>query len=110
MTPERYQQIYRIYLEAWEVETDRRMELLERVCDGDEELRREVESILASDDQAGGVLEKPGIEVATTLSDKDRRRLATGQRIGHYEILSLLGAGGMGEVYLAEDARLGRKV
>jgi len=110
MTPERHQQIYRIYLEALEVETARRMEFLERVCDGDEELRREVESILASDDQAGSFLEKPGMEVATTMGDKDRRQLAAGHRIGHYEILSLLGAGGMGEVYLAEDARLGRKV
>src|SRR5262245_66658555 len=103
MTPERHQQIYRIYLEALEVETARRMEFLERVCDGDEELRREVESILASDDQAGSCLEKPGMEVAKTMGEKDRCQLAAGHRMLHYEILALLGLGGVVVHYMCAD-------
>jgi eukaryotic-like serine/threonine-protein kinase len=78
-----------------QLEVSRRAAFLDQACAGDEELGREVASLLASDAQAGGVLPTPA---------------AIGRRIGHYQVQSLLGAGGMGEVYLAEDTQLGRKL
>src|ERR1035437_8030372 len=65
-----------------------------------EDLRREVESLLASDRADGTVLDHPAWE----------RRLSPGECIGPYQIVSRIGAGGMGEVWKARDTRLGREV
>ena len=75
---------------------------------GDETLRRKVEDLLAQETKAQDFLEAPALEVeAKAMAQADPR---LGQQVGSYEIVSLLGAGGMGEVYLAQDTRLGRKV
>ena len=90
---------------------DERRRFLEENCDGDEELRLAVESLLfASGDALTFLKPSPVVSgaVETNLTS-DQKSLAN-QRFGHYKILRQIGAGGMGEVYLAEDARLRRKV
>jgi eukaryotic-like serine/threonine-protein kinase len=109
VTPERYQQIARLYHAALEVEFGERAAFLDRACAGDAELRREVETLIASDEQAASFIEAPALEVAAGLLAQDQAAAMIGRQVSHYQILSLLGAGGMGEVYLAEDKQLGRK-
>ena len=75
-------------------------------CHGDEEVRREVESLLLAHEQDSDFMNEP----VGALLPNDEPVLAAGQRFGHYEQISLLGKGGMGQVYVAVDTRLGRKV
>ena len=111
MTPERYEQIGRLYHEAVELASEERAAFLDRACGADEELRREVESLVAAHEQAGDFIATPALASdAGLLGDGDAPSLAEGHRIRHYQIISLLGTGGMGEVYLAQDTSLGRKV
>ncbi len=110
MTPERYRQTGDIYLAALELEPDRRSAFLDEVCAGDDALREEVESLLASDREAGAFISTSALESMAGELAKDHTTVAAGTRLNHYVILSLLGAGGMAEVYLAEDITLQRKV
>ena len=111
MEAERWQQVERLYHSTLEKPAGERAAFLADACAGDEELRREVESLLAHEDEAAGFMESPALDVAARMVAEDQdAAVVAGERIHQYEVLSRLGAGGMGEVYLAEDTRLGRRV
>ncbi|HYM75309.1 MAG TPA: protein kinase [Candidatus Dormibacteraeota bacterium] len=101
MTGERWQEIRNVLETALQMDSEKRRAYLDQVCALDQSLRGEVESLLAADKQAQtSFLQSPPL---TT-------RLEKGTRLGDYEIQSLVGAGGMGEVYRARDLRLRRDV
>ena len=110
MKAERWQQVNDLFQSAVERAPEERAAFLEEGCHGDEDLRREVESLLASDERAENFIESPAFEVAPELLTNDSAGAWVGESIGHYRIESLIGVGGMGEVYLARDEQLGRKV
>src|SRR5713226_501055 len=110
MKPERWRQIDELLQSALACASGERPAFLAQACAGDEPLRREVESLIASHEHAENFLEAPMSQIAAELFVNDQTSLSKGQSIGSYEIAALLGAGGMGEVYLAEDTRLRRKV
>ena len=107
MTPERYEQIGQLYHAALEREPADRAAFLAEAC-GDDELRREVASLLSSHEQAESFIERPPNDVAAGW--QAAAASLTDTRFAHYQMLSVLGIGGMGEVWLAEDTQLGRKV
>ena len=110
MTPERWQQITDIFEAALQQDTGARTAYVHQACGADRELRREVEAMLESHHQASGFIEEPAAAVAARLVTNAGSDSLIGKPIAHYKVLSLLGRGGMGEVYLAEDTKLGRKV
>src|SRR4029077_430896 len=79
-------------------------------CDGDQVIRVEVESLLAADSTNDDFLSAPAYEMAAEMLADQQPEFLAGQTVGPYAIVSLLGCGGMGEVYLAHDARLDRQI
>ena len=110
MTPERLHQIEELFHSALALEPSRRADFLGQACEGDEALRREVASLLRSHDVGESFIEQPAADVAAEVLAGGQARLEAGQTINHYRIISPVGAGGMGEVYLAEDQKLDRRV
>src|SRR5215468_7037901 len=114
MEAKRWGQIKEIYDRALNLCDEGREDFLAEACVGDDDLRREVESLLAAHANAGTFLQSPAVEVAAREIITDEVTSPAPQLIGrelaNYKIISLLGRGGMGEVYLAEDHRLHRKV
>src|SRR5262245_12697529 len=102
MKPERWRQIDQLLEAALERKSEERAAFLDVACAGDESLRLEVESLLRSDEAAVSFIEEPAVALAANVLAERQVQAMAGQRISHYQILSRLGAGGMGEVYLAE--------
>src|SRR5438034_790546 len=110
MTPERWQKVKEIFQAALKLEPAHRPAFLARACDGDVDLRREVDSLIESHERTGTFIDSPAYEAAAEMIVDDKSGLKKGRTIGPFEILSFISRGGMGEVYLAHDPRLSRKV
>ncbi|MEZ5426268.1 MAG: protein kinase [Pyrinomonadaceae bacterium] len=105
-----WQKIKPIFDAATEIPADRRREFLERACADDPSLRSEVEKLLASFEKAEDFLENPAVGEVASLIIQPVRAAEKDQKFGFYQIVSPIGRGGMGEVYLARDLRLRRPV
>ncbi|HYG83121.1 MAG TPA: serine/threonine-protein kinase, partial [Pyrinomonadaceae bacterium] len=114
MTNQRWQQIKEIFHASLERGPGERRAFLAQACAGDEALRGEVESLIKAHESEGSFIDSPAYEVAAgwLVGADATAAMASlvGQRVGRYKILAELGAGGMGEVYLAEDSSLGRRI
>jgi serine/threonine protein kinase len=110
ITHERWQRIKAIFYSVQECAPAERADFLNKACGDDEAIRREVESLLAADETNEDFLGAPAYEFAAGMLSDEKAEFAAGENVGPYTILSSLGAGGMGEVYLAQDSRLGRKI
>ncbi len=110
MNAERYKKVDDLFDAALELDASRRASFLEKICGSDTELRCEVESLLAAYDKAEKFIETPAMEVAAISIAQKNSSSHLAEQIGHYRIIALIGEGGMGEVYLAEDTRLNRKI
>jgi len=113
--PERWREIENLYHEVLRRDPAARAAYLREACAGDADLCREVEELLAYQPRADGFLELPAADMlarrdTAALATAPEFRLDAGTRLGPYEILQPLGAGGMGEVYRGRDTRLGRVV
>ena len=109
MKAERWKQVNDLFQSALERAPAERAAFLDEACRSDESLRRELGSLLSSYERSENFIELPAFEVAPELVTSERANTLVGKLIGHYRIESHISVGGMGEVYLARDERLGRK-
>src|SRR6185503_15500529 len=110
MYPERWAQIDCLLDQVLERPAETRVAFLATICEEDDELRREVESLLEAHSHPGSFLGTPALDLAARLLAGERHASLVGKRLEPYQVISVLGVGGMGEVYLAWDERLNRKL
>lgn len=106
MTSERWKEVKEVFASALERQPEERSPFLEKACSGDDALRREVESLLASHQDAGEFIESPALSTDTFLPTVvDPENVSDiGRRVGAYRTVQEIGRGGMGSVYLAVRA------
>src|SRR5215208_6422021 len=109
-TSNHWQQIKAIFYSAQGYAPADRASFLKSACGDDEAMRQEVESLLAADETNDDFLGTPAYELMAGVLANEKMEFVAGQEVGPYTILSSLGTGGMGQVYLAQDSRLPRKV
>src|ERR1051326_2167610 len=110
MKSERWTRIEQVFHEALQLKADARLSYLTQRCSDDSWLREEVESLIDSLERDNSFLRQPAFDKGLRILAKDRGSVIADRSVGPYQVLSELGIGGMAEVYLAHDPRLGRKV
>lgn len=110
MTPERWQQVEEVLQAALDRLPPERASFLDEACAGDDDLKSEATLLIRAHDEAGDFIEQPAVAEHARVLLGDRVDVSGGRIVGSYKIIERLGAGGMGEVYLAQDTRLNRLV
>jgi serine/threonine protein kinase len=109
-TPEGMQQLEELFHESAGLKPPERAKFIARLRHSNPELAAELESLLSAHEQTDSPIDAPAYEVAAEMIAGKRSALIPGQLVGHYQVVAPLGKGGMGEVYLASDTKLDRKV
>lgn len=114
MKADRWRQVEQLYDAAIDLPAAERARFAQEACAGDEDLRRELLSLLAAEQKVGDFMESPALDIAARAVAQEQASVLQssfiGRELGPYKIEKLLGVGGMGEVYLAHDTKLARKV
>lgn len=110
MEPDRWHRVKELFTSSLDLPASSRPQFLDSACEHDLELQREVASLLNAYEKSGDFLEEPALGTAAAFSTPLLPHLASGTRLGPYEVIEPIGTGGMGEVYRGRDTRLDRVV
>jgi len=110
MADDSWQKVREVFDSALRRQPEERRRFVHEACGNDKTLLTEVESLLSSLDSAENFMETPAVAKVADVIEAETKHLETGRCFGHYEIIKQIGIGGMGEVYLARDKKLNRKV